>query len=312
MFPSSAPSPTTVLGLVFAGSAAYSCYHLYTSLARSSGASSSSRVLPPTSLTESALVEVLREITQSVSGLAGEVTEALSLHQANSVESATGVEEDARRQGELELHGRGLVQGAVAAAQKRVFSAHAVSESEVAGATAYYTTGAGRSRVVVEALGEFKGLVGRYFVTKASLLSLMERSHELNASAIKDALGSAWDRGIIKHPSQIDRFLSNPSIQASMKGAIEKFFELEVGMSVDELEELSQKPRYTEVSVWGGRIRYTSVRRARVLLLFFLGSGRSFYFFLTLFRSLYIFFVHAGRIQSSWRGCKGCQPKEGS
>jgi hypothetical protein len=103
-------------------------------------------------------------------------------------------------------------------------------------------------RVVVEALGEFKGLVGRYFVTKASLLALMERSHELNASAIKDALGSAWDRGIIKHPSQIDRFLSNPSIQASMKGAIEKFFELEVGMSVDELEELSQKPRFTEVS----------------------------------------------------------------
>jgi len=234
-------SSSAALGVLFASGAAYSFYQIIKS---SNLSKPTSQALPKVS--ESTLLEVLEEVTRGVEKVAEEVSDALKLFK----ESSAHADSSRTSQLDMEAQGRAVVQRALSGAQTQALSSRVLDVSDLEYSTEYYTTGIGRSRAVVEAVKTLKQAVGRYFLTKSTCLRILRKSLEIQASSIRDSLNTAWNRGIIKSHTQVQRFLANPSIQASMKQGVEKYFLEESGLTADELQEFSTNPRFEEVRVF--------------------------------------------------------------
>ena len=195
-------------------------------------------------------------ITEGYKAQAEEVQDAVRLFRARARSRPEDVEA-------LEEGARAEVQAAVAEAEAAVLRERRLARPEYEYAAAYYTLTA-RSAAVLEARTALRRSVGRFFVTKSSLLGIMRASHERRASQAQEHLASAWERGLITSPQQVQEMFMAPAFQATLSSDLEKFFEEETGMSASELAALSRSPRFLEVRVgahgwnrlWGG-LRHT-------------------------------------------------------
>ena len=218
----------------FSASALYSLYHLL----RPSAPARPRR--EPARVREGDLVAILVDIRARVAQLAEEVQDAMRLFRTRARSRAP---EDVEA---LEDQARAEVQAAVAEAEAAVLRERRLARAEYEYAAAYYTLTA-RSAAVLEARAALRRCVGRYFVTKSSLLGIMRASHELRASQVREDLASAWEVGLIKSPQQVQEMFLAPAFQATISSALERFFVEETGMSASELAALSKSPSFLEV-----------------------------------------------------------------
>ena len=230
------------LGLLsaFSLSAVYSLYHLLAPGPGKRGARS--RVAP--TLTEAAVATIVAEVRSSVAQLCEECFDALRMYRDRPRDM------DVEEYATLEDEARSEVQAAVAAAEAAALAARGLTASEYEHASAYYTTGSGRSTGALhDAIVSLRKCSGRFFVTKASVLDVMRLSYVRHAEAVKEKLLHAFEMGLIRDPRHVPAFCSSPGFNdATLQSSVEKLFMDHTGMSATELKELCNSPRFVEVS----------------------------------------------------------------
>ena len=230
-------------GLIFGGAAIFSLYTLVSLRARLAASAASAASLHGVSDME--LVSILGDIETRVRRVVGEVDAALELAR---LEGATDV-------GALETAARGMVQEELASAQSAACRSYVCAERD---AEAALLAADGEGGPVAAAASRIRRIAGRWCVTKRAVLDIMAGTFRLQASLLKGLVEDAAGSGRITSPGALQAFLGSPGVGHRIQGAVGDFTLHKTGLTVLELDEITRKPSWSEVSVDLVRVKSTS------------------------------------------------------
>ncbi len=274
----------------FAGAAAYSIFSLWSAAAGASASAAKRRRAPPPALAPEAVAALLAATRAAVAPTCAAVHDALTLFcegaAAGDARAAAAVEDAGRARVQAALaraEAEALAAAGVAPAAAEAAAAYyelaleaaeALDEAEatalrfrgekalrdaqrsaehfgVSGAPEARAGAVAKLAAVRAAVTALRGDVGRFIVTKASLVSAMRRSHDAGAARVRAILLRAWNAGLLKDPNDVERFLNTRAHNLQISAATERFLVEETGMAMEELQELAKSPRFAEVRPGG-------------------------------------------------------------
>jgi hypothetical protein len=144
---------------------------------------------------------------------------------------------------------RAQVQTDLAALEAKVLKSARLSAEDVEHALSYYTRSKGtRDERVGLAVAGFKAVVGKYVVTQRRILDIMRGTFEIQAATMEDKVRAAVRKGAVRGLPDLQRFLQAPSLAAALQRDAERFTLEESGMSIQEIDALTNNPEFKDVS----------------------------------------------------------------